>query len=62
MIEVRIVPTQKAGSLSVLAARIEDALKQKGLTEMDIHVKPMAEIPPAASGKRRFVISQIAHS
>jgi phenylacetate-CoA ligase len=62
MIEVRIVPTQKAGSLSVLAARIEDALKQKGLTEMDIHVKPMAEIPPAASGKRRFVINQIAHS
>ncbi|HEX3127354.1 MAG TPA: phenylacetate--CoA ligase family protein [Thermoanaerobaculia bacterium] len=56
---VRVVPT--AGFSGDTPPRIVAALRAKG-ADLDIEVEPVAEIPVAPSGKRRFVLSRIGPS
>ncbi len=58
-IVVRVVVTDPAASHRELPERISAAFRAKGLTDLSVAVHRVAEIPPAASGKRRFVISHL---
>jgi phenylacetate-CoA ligase len=55
-IRVRVVPAD--GFSSETAGRIVAALRAKG-ADLEIEVEPVAEIPAAPSGKRRFVMSRL---
>jgi len=57
---VRIVPAPDHPYTPELGKRIVSRLVEHGATGIRIEVEPVAEIPVPKSGKRRFVISEVA--
>lgn len=55
------VATPDGGPLSAVAVqRIKSALQRRGMSDMRIDIEQVAEIPVSPSGKRRFIISELA--
>lgn len=59
-IEVRIVLSKDYKMSREIETLLLTRLRERGLTDMKVHIQAVPEIPASPSGKRRFVISTIA--